>query len=58
MDTNIEARKFLIERYDRLAESQKAQMQANEKAKADYQKNSNTLNKDMSEALGYYVNAN
>ena len=58
MDTNIEARQFLIERYDKLAESQKAQMQANEKAKADYQKNSNTLNKDMSEALGYYVNNN
>jgi len=58
MDTNIEARKFLIDRYDRLAESQKEQMQAQAQAQADYQKNANTLNKDMSNALGYFVNNN
>ena len=58
MDTNIEARQFLIERYDKLAESQKAQMQAKEKATAEYKKNANSLNKDMSNALGYFVNDN
>lgn len=58
MDTNIEARKFLIERYDKLAESQKAQMQAKEKADAEALKRKNTLNKEMSQALGYYVNEN
>lgn len=58
MDTNIEARKFLIERYDKLAESQKAQMTEQAKQKAEYEKNANTLNKDMSNALGYYVNQN
>lgn len=58
MDTNIEARKFLIDRYDRLAESQKEQMQATAKAESEYQKNANTLNKEMSNALGYFVNNN
>jgi hypothetical protein len=29
-----------------------------EKTKAEYQKNANTLNKDMSNALGYFVNNN
>jgi hypothetical protein len=29
-----------------------------QKAKAEYQKNANTLNKDMSNALGYFVNDN
>lgn len=58
MDTNIEARKFLIERYDKLAESQKEQMQAQEEAKVEREKNANTLNKDMSNALGYFVNNN
>lgn len=56
MDTNIEARKFLIERYDKLAESQKSAMQAKEKAEAEALKRKNTLNKEMSQALGYYVN--
>ncbi len=58
MDTNIEARKFLIERYDKLAESQKTAMQAKEKADAEALKRKNTLNKEMSQALGYYVNEN
>ena len=58
MDTNIEARKFLIERYDKLAESQKEQMANAEKAKVEREKNKNTLNKDMSNALGYFVNNN
>ena len=58
MDTNIEARKFLIERYDKLAESQKTQMANAEKAKAEQEKRANTLNKDMSNALGYFVNEN
>jgi len=58
MDTNIEARKFLIERYDKLAESQKSAMQAKEKAEAEALKRKNTLNKEMSQALGYYVNEN
>lgn len=58
MDTNIEARKFLIERYDKLAESQKAQMAAQEKAKEEMKKRANTLNKEMSNALGYFVNEN
>lgn len=58
MDTNIEARKFLIERYDRLAESQKTAMANAEKAKAEEFKRKNTLNKEMSQALGYYVNEN
>ena len=58
MDTNIEARQFLIERYDKLAESQKTQMAEKAKQKAEYEKNANTLNKDMSNALGYFVNNN
>jgi len=58
MDTNIEARKFLIERYDKLAESQKKAMADKEKADAEALKRKNTLNKDMSQALGYYVNEN
>lgn len=58
MDTNIEARKFLIDRYDRLAESQKEQMQAQQKAKEEMKKRANTLNKEMSNALGYFVNEN
>ena len=58
MDTNIEARKFLIERYDKLAESQKKSMADAEKAKVEKEKNANTLNKDMSNALGYFVNNN
>ena len=58
MDTNIEARKFLIERYDKLAESQKTAMANKEKADAEALKRKNTLNKDMSQALGYYVNEN
>ena len=51
MDTNIEARQFLIERYDKLAESQKSQMAEKAKQKAEFEKNANTLNKDMSNAL-------
>ena len=58
MDTNIEARKFLIERYDKLAESQKSIMQAQQKAKEEMTKRANTLNKEMSNALGYFVNEN
>ena len=58
MDTNIEARKFLIERYDKLAESQKTQMANAEKAKQEQEKRANSLNKDMSDALGYFVNDN
>jgi hypothetical protein len=58
MDTNIEARKFLIERYDKLAESQKKAMADKEKADAEALKRKNTLNKEMSQALGYYVNDN
>lgn len=58
MDTNIEARKFLIERYDALATEQKNAIAAEEKAKAEFEKNANTLNKDMSNALGYFVNNN
>ncbi len=58
MDTNIEARQFLIERYDKLAESQKAAMANKEKAEAEALKRKNTLNKEMSQALGYYVNEN
>ena len=58
MDTNIEARKFLIDRYDKLAESQKSQMVAQQKAQADYEKNKNSINKEMSAARGYFVNDN
>lgn len=57
-DINLEARKFLIERYDALAKDQKEQMLAKQKADAELEKNKNTLNKDMSNALGYYVNNN
>ena len=58
MDTNIEARKFLIERYDKLAESQKTQMANAEKAKQENEKRKNTINKEMSQARGYFVNDN
>lgn len=58
MDTNIEARKFLIDRYDKLAESQKTQMANAEKARIENEKRKNSLNKEMSQALGYFVNDN
>tara|TARA_R110000868_G_scaffold284016_2_gene544496 strand:- start:10699 stop:10998 length:300 start_codon:yes stop_codon:yes gene_type:complete len=58
MDTNIDARKFLIERYDKLAESQKTQMAAQVKSKEEMTKRANTLNKEMSQARGYFVNEN
>lgn len=58
MDTNIEARKFLIERYDKLAESQKTQMANAEKARQENEKRRNTINKEMSQARGYFVNDN
>lgn len=58
MDTNIEARKFLIERYDKLAESQKEQMQAKEKERLENLKRQNSINKEMSIAKGFYVNEN
>ncbi len=58
MDTNIEARKFLIERYDKLAESHKTQLAAQTKAKEEMTKRANTVNKEMSQARGYYVNEN
>ena len=48
MDTNIEARKFLIERYDKLAESQKTQIEKAEKAKVENEKRKNSINKEMS----------
>lgn len=58
MDTNIEARKFLIERYDKLAESQKTQMEKAEKAKVENEKRKNSINKEMSIAKWFYVNDN
>lgn len=57
-DTNIEARKFLLERYDNLATQQKQQIQLAEKQQQEFTQNTNTLNKDMSNARGYYVNNN
>lgn len=57
-DDNIKARQFLIERFDKIWQDMRTDIENKQKAQVEYQKNANTVNVDMSAAQWFYTDWN
>lgn len=57
-DDNIKARQFLIERFDKIWQDMRTDIENKQKAQVEYQKNANTVNVDMSAAQWVYTDGN